>query len=85
MDDAVELAWTFFTEMCSASPRGLEIFGGALPTNEEVAVVKDLLRDGSRRHKAARRQRIRGARRFIDEVCERGWSPWDLTPLQQAA
>ena len=81
---SIDMAWKFFKEMCSGSPRGVELFSDHIPCEEEIGVIRDMIRDGSKSHKAVA-QRVRAARRFMTEVSERGWSPWNLTPLQQAA
>ena len=87
MKAAVDKAWAFFKAKCQGSPRFVEIFSsddGFGPTLEETLVVRDCIRDGSRSHKSVL-QRLRGAERFLREVSERGWNPWQLTDLQQSA
>ena len=85
MDLALLAAEKFFYTKCMGSARWHELYGGGRrPTQEELDVLRDLCRDGSKSHKAVS-QRVRGATRFLAEVAERNWSPWELTSLQQAA
>ena len=85
MDSTLDSAWLFFKTEMKNSPRGKELFADdRVPSDEEIAVVRDMLRDGSKSHKAVA-QRIRGARRYLTETRRRDWCPWSLTGLQQAA
>ena len=85
MNKAIEAAWQFFKNRCASCPRWDELFlDGRIPTEEEIDVIKDMLRDGSRSHKAVQ-QRTRGAGRFLDEIIQRGFDPWHLTCLQQTS
>ena len=85
MNKAVEAAWRFFKDKCAGCPRWNELFiDGRTPCEEEIEVVKDMLRDGSRSHKAVQ-QRVCGSVRFLNEVNERGFDPWRLTSLQQTS